>query len=208
MKNKSTIKFSQFAAKILFALASFVFTAVVFANSYELLANKDIPLGFSLNPMEIQEPINKTISEFAVKPNSQFLNSNAKLGPLDTLDIPSLAIRLQLEEARKIEDLWYERPSLGEYVELNKDKYNNAIDYLVYTTASWRTIPDPEELEVGAEVTLTTKSGLATTFTVSSRELLSSSSSLIVGKSERRQLILMLEDTETSNYYGYSLVAL
>ena len=198
----------NFIPKLTFAIISFVFTFIVFVNSYELLANKDVPLGFSLSSLLIQDPINKAITEFATKPNSQFLNSNAKLGPLDTLEIPSLETRVQLEEARKINNLWYERPSFGEYIELNRDKFENAIDYLVYLSSGWRTIPEPEAIEIGTEIIITTKSGLSTTFQVVSRERLSSTSPLIVGKSERRQLILMIEDTASSSYYGYSLVTL
>lgn len=210
MNRKQTLnrKITRSFPKLIFGIVSLFFTILVCANSYELIANKDIPFGFSLAAPKIQYPINRTIVEFANKPNSQFLNSNAKLGILDTLVFSNLSIRIQLEEARRIDSVWYERPSFGEYIELNRDKFNNAIDYLIYMTASWRTLPEPETIDVGSEVTLTTKSGLAETFQVASRDKISNNSPMIVAKSERRQVILMIEDPYSSSYYGYSLIAL
>lgn len=202
----STQRLKHLFIKILFGVGSFIFTTIVFANSFELIANKDIPLGSSLAQMTIQESINKAVEEFDPKYNSKTLEGNAKLGPLDSLIIPSLRIFVYLEEARKVEDYWYQRPSIAQYIELNKDSYGNPVDYLIYSSRSWRSIPYVEEIEEGMEVSIVTKQGYTANFIVEDRKILPLNTSFIVNKSERRQVILMIEDTENSRYYGYSLI--
>lgn len=191
---------------IFFGITSFLFTVFVFLNTYELLANKDIPIANSLRKIAAQDVVNKEIKEFAIKQDSRSLNNNGKLGTLEYFEIPALGIRVQLEEARKIDGFWYQRSSLAHYIGLNKDETGNIVDYLIYTNKSWRTIPYVDEIEEGMEVKFYTSKGFNALFEVSEKQLLPLERSLIVNKSERRQILLLVEDSDTNKYYGYSLV--
>lgn len=192
--------------KLLFGIFSALFTGYIFLNTYEVVANKDIPIAQSIRRFVAQDVINKEIREFSIKQDSRNLNNNARFEEPDYLEIPALGIRVHLEEARKIGDFWYQRPSLAHYIGLNKDDFGNTIDYLIYTDKSWRTIPYADEMEEGMQVRLFTRSGLGITFEIGERQILSLDRSLIVNKTENRQVILIVEDPDADKYYGYSLI--
>lgn len=193
--------------KILFGLVSFLFTGFVFVNSYEIMANKDVLLGFSIRKMQSQDVINGVVREFEFKEDSRNLNANAKLGKLDYLEIPALNIQLQLEESRKVDNLWYQRLNLGHYIGLNEDDYGNPVDYLIYTNKSWRTIPYVEEIEEGMNISIFTSKGYEAEFIVDRRLVLSYEDAFVVSKSDKRQILLLVEDESNQVYYGYSLIS-
>lgn len=191
--------------KFFFGMTAFIFTVFIFLNTYELLANRDIRFASSLRKIVIQDVVNKEIKEFSVKQDSRRLNNSARLGALDYFEIPALGIRLQLEEARKIGEAWYQRPNLAHYIGLNKDDAGNTIDYLIYTNKSWRTIPYADEIEEGMAVRFYTKKGFSSLFEVSEKQVLPLDRSFVVSKAERRQMLLVVEDPRAGKYYGYSL---
>lgn len=196
----------SFFVKFLFGLISGIFTGYIFLNTYEVIANKDIPVAHAIRKIQTQEVINKEIKEFSIKQDSRNLNDNARFEEPDYLEIPALGVRVYLEEARKINGLWYQRPSLGHYIGLNKDDFGNTIDYLIYTDKSWRTIPFADEMEEGTQVRLSNRKGFSVTFEVGERQMLPLDRSFIVDKAENRQIILIIEDSEAQKYYGYSLI--
>lgn len=196
----------SFFVKFLFGLISGIFTGYIFLNTYEVIANKDIPVAHAIRKIQTQEVINKEIKEFSIKQDSRNLNDNARFEEPDYLEIPALGVRVYLEEARKINGLWYQRPSLGHYIGLNKDDFGNTIDYLIYTDKSWRTIPFADEMEEGTQVRLSNRKGFSVTFEIGERQMLPLDRSFIVDKAENRQIILIIEDSEAQKYYGYSLI--
>ncbi len=200
------MKFLQ-PQKLIFGLASFTFTLFIFANAFEVLANQDIPLGMSLNQMEIQEPINKIVSEYKIKQGNKDIDINLDIGIIDLIEIEELGIKSIVEEARNINDIWYQRPSMAQYIELNYDKFNNPVDYLIYLKKSWRTIPYTSNIEIGNTVNISTKKGQSISYSVESIKILNYNDIFVASKSDKRQIILLIEDTNNSIYYGYSLVS-
>jgi len=192
--------------KSLFGILSALFTGYIFLNTYEVVANQDIPIAHSIRRFVAQDVINKEIREFSIKQDSRNLNNNARFEEPDYLEIPALGVRVHLEEARKIEGLWYQRPSLAHYIGLNKEDFGNTIDYLIYTDKSWRTISYADEMEEGMQVRLFNQKGVGITFEVGERQVLPLDRALIVSKTENRQVILIIEDPGMSRYYGYSLI--
>lgn len=195
----------NFLIKSVFGGASFFFTALVFLNTYELIANKDIPLATSLNRYTAQDVINKEIKEFSVKQDSRNLNNNSRLDEMSFMMIPSLDVRMPLEEAREIGGAWYQRPSLGHYIRLNEDDYGNIVDYLIYTDKSWRTILDVENIEQGTEIHIVDPKGFDALFEVAEKQILPFDKTFILNKTENRQIILVIEDPDNKRYFGYSL---
>jgi hypothetical protein len=193
-------------AKIAFASVTFVFTAFVFANTYEVVFNRDIAFADSIQKVTDQQVINDAISDFATKPTADTSARNASLEHMDHFEIPALKMHVKIEESRKVHGLWYERPSTAHDIGLNKDQYNTTVDYLLYTSKSWRTIPHPEQIEQGMEVRLYYGHGDVSSFTVAEKKVLTFDHSLLVSKSADRQLLLVVEDPGSGVYYGYSLV--
>lgn len=195
-------KFIKFA----FGLASFIFTAFAFLNTYEVVGNKDIAFADSLHKSSLQVPLSSLTADFTVKPGSaESADFNSAYGQLHSVEIPDLKIKVQLEEARKIGQNWYGRPSYGSYTSLNKDRNDTPVDYMIYMDMSWRTIPEGDQLETGMIAELHHSKGSKSTYRIASKQLLNQNQPLIVSKSEKRQIILFVNNHSMSSYFGYSL---
>lgn len=190
------------------ALAAFTIlgTAFVFLNTYEVVFNQDIPVANSVRRYETQEQINAVVKQFDLKPEAGRAKDNSAYQKLQYIQIPALASNLYLEEKRVINGQWYQRPSLGHYVGLNKDDHDVTVDYLIYTNASWQTIQHPDQIEPGMEVKLFHDGFAMSMFRVDEKKVLPSYTSFVASKSEKRQVILLIEDAGRDTYYAYSLV--
>lgn len=189
--------------KYLFALASFAFTAFVFLNTYEVVWNKDIAIARSVQKVAAQQVIDTAVKDFAVKAGNE---DAVDLGGITSVEFPSIQARLRVEEARNIEGLWYQRPSVAHYIGLNKNAEGVTVDYLLYAGKSWRAMPAPDRIAEGMEAEVADSRGGTSVFVVTEKKQLSLDRSLIVGKVEGRQIVLIIEDPRGGMYYGYSLV--
>lgn len=193
-------------AKLLLAGVSLCFTAFVFMNTYEVVFNKDIAVADSVHQVAIQNQVNTTIQQFDIKPEAGREYNNAEFARLQRLQIPALASNLYLEEKRKINNSWYARPNLGHYLGLNKDNHGATVDYLIYAIKGWQTLPEPNQLEVGMDVKLFHDGSKLAMFRVAEKKVLSMDTTFVAGKSENRQIILLIEDPDAKLYYAFSLV--
>jgi phosphotransferase system IIB component len=191
--------------KIGFALVTFAFTTFVLLNTYELVFNQDIAVANSIRKVAAQEAIKNAVQDFSSKALSDEINASTGFNNLDHLEIPALKMQLKIEEARKVNNEWYERPGAAHYIELNKNNHGAPIDYLFYTTQSWRTINEPDHIEKGMEVDVFFGSNDTAAFVVVDKKIAPLTQSLLVGKLDTRQILLIIENPENSIYYGYSL---
>jgi hypothetical protein len=192
--------------KALFFAVTFLLTGYVFLNTYEVLFNKDIPIASSIKKVAAQGVINEAAQDFSAKADSDEADSDPALTGLDHFEIPAIKAKVKIEESRKVNGQWYERPSAAHYIGLNKNQFGVTVDYLLYTSKSWRTIPSPDQIETGMEVKVYYGHGAVSSFSVAEKKLLPIDHSLLVSKSEGRQMLLVIEDPANSVYYGYSLV--
>lgn len=196
----------NFVTKFLAFGVTFIFTAFVFANTYEVVFNRDITLATSVEKSLNQTAINAAIKDFETRLPSEAADTAAAMEQIDRLEIPALDIQLNVEESRRINDSWYSRPSSAHYVGLNKNKSGVTVDYLLYGSKSWRTLPAPERIEQGMEVVVHHR-GASSVLQVAEKKVLPLDRSLLVSKSENRQLLLVIEDADAGIYYGFSLEA-
>ncbi|HYH75846.1 MAG TPA: hypothetical protein VD735_07870 [Candidatus Saccharimonadales bacterium] len=197
---------SGILSKTALASVTFLFTAFVFVNTYEVVFNRDVAFAQSITKVAGQQVINSSVRDFSTKISSEEPETTAPLDGLNQITIPALTMHVKIEEARKVEGEWYQRPSVAHAIGLNKDQYGTTIDYLLYTSKSWRTIPNPDQIEKGMEVNIEHSGGAVSTFEVSEKKILPLTSSLLVGKTEARQVLLVIEDPNSNVYYGFSLV--
>jgi hypothetical protein len=160
----------------------------------------------SVRQFAVQDQLANIIKQFDIEPEANSEKVNAKYERLAYLQFPSLSANLYLEERRVINDSWYVRPNLAHYIELNKDSRGVAVDYLIYVRSSWQTIATPNDIELGSDVRLFHDGQKVATFKVQEKEVLPFSSSFVAGKSENRQIILLIEYPDSRTYYAYSLV--
>lgn len=191
--------------KITFATITFACTMFVFLNTYELVFNQDIALAHSIRKVDAQEPIKGIVNDFASKNLTDEINASTGFNNMEHLEIPALKMQLHIEEARKINDQWYERPGAAHFIELNKNQHGAPIDYLFYTTQSWRTINEPDRIEKGMAVDIYFGGGDVASFVVVDKKISPITQSLLVGKLEARQILLIIENPDNAIYYGYSL---
>jgi len=194
----------QRSYKYIFAFVSFAFTALVFMNTYEVLWNKDIVVAHSIQRMSSQKVIDTAVREFSAKADTGEQLSD--MGGISDIEIEALKTRVKVEEARKVNGQWYQRLSTAHYIGLNKDKEGKTVDYLLYASKSWRSLPSPDRIDVGMEVKVTDAHGGMQLYAVAEKKVTSLNRSLIVSKSEDRQIVMIIEDPHAGTYYGYSLV--
>lgn len=192
--------------KLAFAGVTFLFTAFVFVNTYEVVFNRDVTFAQSVTKVPGQQVINSAVRDFATKISSEEPEVTTALDDLEQLEIPALQMQVKIEEARKVDGVWHQRPSVAHAVGLNKDQYGTTVDYLLYANKSWRTIPNPNQIEKGMEVQIHHSGGATSSFEVTEKKILPFTNSLLVSKSENRQILLVIEDASSSIYYGFSLV--
>lgn len=196
----------QLVAKVLLVTVSLAFTVFVFMNTYEVVFNRDIPFANSISKFVAQDAIRAVIDQFNIKPEADPTESNAVYEHLQYIQIPALSSSLYLEEKRVINNYWYVRPNLGHYIGLDKDSHNVVLDYLIYADSSWRTLPEPNQIETGMDVNLFHDDHQLAVYTVMEKQVLPFHSIFIASKSQHRQIILLIEDVHQGVYYGYSLV--
>lgn len=197
---------NQRLAKLLLAGISLCFTAFVFMNTYEVVFNRDIVLADSVRKFTAQERVDEIIKQFDIRPVEGRRSNNAEYVKLQYIQIPALESNLYLEEKRVINGQWYARPNLGHVVGLNKDDRNITVDYLIYAISSWQTLPEPNQIEVGMDVRLFHDGRQLAMFKVGEKKALPLHSTFVAEKSEKRQIILLIEDPDNGIYYGFSLV--
>lgn len=194
--------------KFVFGLLSATATVLVFLNTYEVVYNKDVVGATSVAPMVAQNAIEEVTSNFDTKQGVSQQEFQQPINNVESIQIPSLHYKIQIEDARKINKVWYTRPSFGNMIGLNKDSRQTVVDHLVYMKKSWRTIPDGAKITKGLAVNLLHDGGGVANYEVISVNRFNISQVPIIEKSEKRQIIIILEDTNTDSYYAYSLEAL
>lgn len=193
-------------SKFLLVFISLGLTAFVFMNTYEVVFNKDIAIAHSVRQYAAQDQIDAIIKQFDLKPEAGREQHNAPYSGLRNIQIVALGANLYLEEKRVINGLWYQRPNLGHIIGLNKDNNDIVVDYLIYTNSSWQTIPFPDQIEPGMDVKLFHDGHAVSMFKVAEKKVLPLHTTFVASKSEKRQIILMIEDPKNNQYYAYSLV--
>ncbi len=192
--------------KLLVGALSFMLTAIIALNTYEVVFSRDVPVASSIVPSNAQSTITGVVRDFEVKTGVDQNTANSKLGVLKTIEIPAIKVRVQLEDARRVRGRWYGRPSFASYIGLNRDDRQTTVDYLIYAKESWRTFPEASRIEVGMDVNIYSEKNTSSLFSVASVSPLKNSQSLTVSKTERRQIVLIIEDPSNGSYTGYSLI--
>ncbi len=193
-------------AKLLLLSVSLGFTVFVFMNTYEVVFNKDIPIADSVQKMAAQAPIAAIVKQFDILPDQSQGERNAEYAHLQYIQLPAIKSTLNLEEKRVIDGQWYARPNLGHYVGLDKDDHNITIDYLIYAISSWRTLPSPNQIDIGMDVDVFHDNGQQANYKVAEKKVLPLGTNFVASKSDTRQIVLLVEDPGAGTYYGFSLV--
>jgi hypothetical protein len=178
----------------------------VFLNTYEVVFNRDIPGANSVKKVTAQDQVWAIIDQFDIQPEAGWKSNHAGYKKLEYLQVPSISTNLYLEEKRIIDNSWYTRLNMGHYLGLNKDERNITVDYLIYVISSWRTIPQPNEIEKGVDINLFHDGRKVSAFKVEEKEILPLHTTFVASKSENRQIILLIEVPDEEVYYAYSLV--
>ncbi len=197
-------KFKEYFFIIFVCTLSAVLTLFVILNSWEVLSNIDIPYINSVKKLELQKPINSIIGFSNDSGNRKvFSDDTPSIGDLDYLFIPSTGDRVFIGRERLIDNQWSYRPNNIHYHILNYDDKGLEGDYLMYTTKSWRTIPNPEQIQVGDSINLFSTIGRSYDFVIFERKILSYDDLVVPEASEKRQLIILIEDSENDIYYSF-----
>lgn len=196
----------QLYFKLLFGALSFFLTGFIFLNTYEILANQDLPLATAIHPQESQTTLRNIQEFFDTIPDERITDNISNIDTFESIQIRSHNIQTQIEEARVVNGSYYYRPSIIHTIPLNYTQNNQPIDFLLYTTKAWNTIPYPDKLDLGVEVILETVTGTTHTFSIFEKKILALNSPIVLlEKTEARQIILLIDDPSNQLTYVYSL---
>lgn len=192
-----------FAARTGIAVAFFLITVFILINTYEVAFTQDIPFAQSLVKMQMQQPIDTVINYYRNGGPKEFSQRPPNLGTLDYLYIPSTNVRVYLSRERRIGNDWYQRPNNAHYLSLNTDLNGITGDYLIYTNKSWRTLPNPDDLEVGDKMSLISTRSNQEDYIVQEKFVLKYADKFIAEDSQSGQIIFLVEDSKNDTYYAY-----
>ncbi|MDD5083654.1 MAG: hypothetical protein PHT88_01785 [Candidatus Moranbacteria bacterium] len=176
-------------------------TVFVFANSIEVLFNKDIPHIHALDKLSSKT----TLDSIVGGPNEGVRDIDAgkvgNFGKPKMLKIPSMSSKLNLIESIVVGDDWLYRANNGHYIIVSDGKNGNIGDVVIYANASWRTFPTPEHLKIGDNLFLDTDTGWRYMFRITNRSVVHPDDPYVKGDSAANSLILIMEDKDTGLTY-------
>jgi len=114
-------------------------TGYVFANSYEVITQEDLPSIPSISKFEVKE-VEKLFAEKLSIDNYRW----------NSIQISSVGNKLQLTKAwTNNEGILLQQASKGQYFFLNPDPVHVAGDSVIYLSKNWRTIYNPQNIQNG-----------------------------------------------------------
>jgi len=197
-------KLKEYFFIVLVCMTSFSLTVFVILNSWEVTSNIDLPIIDSVKQLELQDPINSII-QFSEDSNNRkvFSTDTPSIGDLDYLQISSTGDRVFIGRERFIDGKWSYRPNNIHYHILNYDDKGLEGDYLMYTSKSWRTIPEPELVQVGDTITIFGVNGRSYDFVIFEKKVLRYDDLIVPEASDRRQITILVEDSQNDVYYTF-----
>lgn len=133
--------------------ASFVVTAFVLLNGYELAFSKDLPYADALKEVPVQSFISRNLQEKAAADPAAAAGSFGK--PV-SLKLATRTTKLEVVPATQKNGQYLARAAAAHYAYLTLSKGGTAGNIALYVRQSWRTILEPAELKPGGNLFLDT----------------------------------------------------
>ncbi len=201
-----SVRIKNVAIKTIVAVASASLTVFSFASAYEVLAEADVPIVNSVQQFRAQKIVDETLVEYASKLKPNDTARAIYIENMDRITIEAANVDVQIADSLNIDGRWYARPSFVHYIPLNKDEYGVVNDYVFYAKQSWRSIAVPNQIEEGMEVQVHYGAQAYTTLVVKEKAILDGGKTFIPERSEERQVVFYVEDTDSNLLYAFSLV--
>lgn len=131
----------------IFALALTGVTIFMFASSYELVTNDDLPYIKSIQIYSQSEAINSLHTQGANNTNTDQI---AAIYQLERIRSSQPKFHIELVAGISQNEVWYERLGKAHYVVLDESSQAGIGNTLVYLTKGWRTFVDVSQIQEGS----------------------------------------------------------
>jgi hypothetical protein len=175
------------------ATVSLGLTVFIISNGFELATNHDIPFAQSLAPV----PLTAFASANHVKTIG--VTTSGSYGTPQYLKLSSQSTKLPLVPAiRDTDGTFLSRAAGGHVLTLSNGEDGQIGNTAVYLREGWRTLPNTDELKLGANIFLDTDRDWRYMFKVSQKTAISPSSPFIVPTGSKPHLVLVLSADDGS----------
>lgn len=180
----------------MFCLATTLFIS---ANSFEIASGRDVPFLGSIRKVDISA-IEPTLD----KQNVDKLISRSREGAYGRPDalrmiIDKNPLRVVLAPGINSGGSWLARANTSHVLYITEPKASNAGDMVVYMNQSWRTIPNPEQIDIGTNMFIDTSTGWRYMFRAQEVRVIGSEQ-LIISEARDTQLILLIDQGDKQSY--------
>ena len=186
-------------------LASFTFFLTF--NGLEVMSSINTNFTNAVEKMENSNVIDNIIAENSdpAFPKDYKNIRNVDLVP-DQLSFDSLNSDVYLSPSRHIDNQWYTRTFNAHYIPLNQDLEKHNKDYLIYTRNHWRAVSNIDKLQKGDNISLISKQGDRTTFSIQTISLEPKGEEYVLPRNNRKQILLLIENIQENSYYAINAV--
>ena len=186
-------------------LASFTFFLTF--NGLEVMSSINTNFTNAVEKMENSSVIDNIIAENSdpAFPKDYKNIRNVDLVP-DQLSFDSLNSDVYLSPSRHIDNQWYTRTFNAHYIPLNQDLEKHNKDYLIYTRNHWRAVSNIDKLQKGDNISLISKQGDRTTFSIQTISLEPKGEEYVLPRNNRKQILLLIENIQENSYYAINAV--
>lgn len=192
--------YGQKSLTLLLMVGSFVLTAFIFSNSYELLFNRDLPYVQAIGNVDMQGVSlgNITNQELEKSKTPEF---EGGFGAPFSIKLPIQKIRLPLISAIFTEQGWLARTNTGHYFITTPSKNNNLGTTVLYMRKSWRTVPNPEDLKTGENIFVDTNRDWRYMYRITEVNVLPYDEQYIIEDSRLSKMVMIIDDQTHHVHY-------
>lgn len=177
-----------------------VFTGYVYANSYEVLFNKDLTYSSAIEEFHAVNLLQGIRLESRGVEINLSGNVVGDYGKPEVINFSSLNKRISMIPAIVTDSQWMTRSNNGHFFVTYKEN-KDLESIVVYMRKSWRTIETPENLAVGQNIFIDTNKDWRYMFRIEDVVALDMESKYVISDKDVTQLVVLIEAPEESLVY-------
>jgi len=182
---------------ILLGLLSLGASIYIFANGFELATNVNLPYVSAIEPVDVAHLIKLNLADqTALNPKDSIGN----FGEPKYLKISSQTSSVALIPAIVNDGEYIARASVGHFVYLAPAKSGDLGTTLIYIRQGWRTISNPNQIEVGSNLFIDTNKDWRYMYRVSDASRINTESQFLLPDGQKPQIMLVLLRQDNSMY--------
>ncbi len=199
-RKKRSFSLASYVMTGFFMAISFGLTLFIFANSFELAFNYDIPFVGAISSIHL-EGIETGVHDQQALGQSRTQEREGGFGAPFAIKLPIQKVRLPLVLGVLTPQGWLARANAGHYFITTPSKNNNLGTLVVYVAKSWRTIPDPQDLRVGDNMFVDTNRDWRYMYRIETIDVFPFGKEYVIEDTLTSKMVMVIEDASQHVHY-------